>query len=85
VLIAKAGCPLHEKTLPGFRKTLAFQVHAAKCRSHKDCVSKIACPAFYVSDARMKIDTDRCTGCTLCVQVCPENAILPVSRKEVQP
>lgn len=85
VLIAKAGCPLHEKTLPGFRKTHAFQVHAAKCRSHKDCVSKIACPAFYVSDARVKIDTDRCTGCTLCVQVCPENAILPVSRKEVQP
>jgi indolepyruvate ferredoxin oxidoreductase alpha subunit len=85
VLIAKAGCPLYEKTLPGFRKKHAFQVNAAKCRSNKDCVSKIACPAFYVSDGRVIIDTDRCTGCTLCVQVCSENAILPVSRKEVQP
>ena len=85
VLIAKAGCPLYEKTRPGYRKKHAFQVNAAKCRSHKDCVSKIACPAFYVSDGRVKIDTDRCTGCTLCVQVCSENAIVPVSRKAVQP
>jgi len=85
VLIAKAGCPLYEKTRPGYRKKHAFQVNAAKCLSHKDCVGKIACPAFYVSDGRVKIDTDRCTGCTLCVQVCSENAIVPVSRKEVQP
>ncbi len=82
VLIAQAFCPLYEKTLPGYRKKRPFQVNTAKCRSHKDCVGKIACPAFFVSEDMVQIDTDRCTGCTLCVQICPENAILPVSKKE---
>lgn len=83
VLIAQAPCPLYDRTLPHFRKMRPFQVNAAKCRSHKDCVSKVACPAFFVEENTVRIDTDRCTGCAFCAQICSENATLPAGAKEV--
>jgi indolepyruvate ferredoxin oxidoreductase, alpha subunit len=82
VLIARAPCPLYERTLPRHRKMRPFQVNAARCRGHKDCVSKVACPAFFVAENMVRIDADRCIGCTLCAQICPENAILPAADKE---
>lgn len=82
VLVARAPCPLHERTLPHYRGKRPFRVNAATCRKHKDCVRKVACPAFVVADGMVGIDTDRCTGCTLCAQICPENAILPAGDQE---
>jgi indolepyruvate ferredoxin oxidoreductase alpha subunit len=82
VLIARAPCPLYERTLPHYRKRRPFRVNAAKCRGHKDCVSKVACPAFFVAEDMVRIDADRCTGCTFCAQICPENAITPAADKE---
>ncbi len=82
VLIARAPCPLYDRTLPTFKKMRPFQVSAKKCRSHKDCVSKVACPAFFVDGDRVRIDTDRCTGCAFCAQICPVNAILPAGKEE---
>ncbi|MFW6297925.1 MAG: indolepyruvate ferredoxin oxidoreductase subunit alpha [Desulfosalsimonas sp.] len=82
VLVAKAPCPLYDRTLPGFKKKRPFFVKAEKCRNHRICTEKIACPAFLLDDKGVRIDADRCTGCTLCAQVCPENAILPVPKKE---
>ncbi|MFP4316816.1 MAG: indolepyruvate ferredoxin oxidoreductase subunit alpha [Desulfovibrionales bacterium] len=79
VLIAKAPCPLHARTLPDHRKRRPFRVDIAKCRGHRECVSKVACPAFLVSDGNVEIDASRCTGCALCAQICPENAILPLA------
>jgi indolepyruvate ferredoxin oxidoreductase alpha subunit len=81
VLIARASCPLYDRTLPNYRKKRPFRVNSAKCRNHQACLGKVACPAFFVSDGKVGIDPDRCTGCALCVQICPENAILPVKGK----
>ncbi|MDO9109445.1 MAG: thiamine pyrophosphate-dependent enzyme, partial [Desulfatirhabdiaceae bacterium] len=83
VLISRAACPLYDRTLPGFKKKRPFYVMADKCRNHRDCTGKVACPAFYVADEKVTIDADRCTGCALCAQICPENAILPMAKKEV--
>lgn len=83
VLIARASCPLHDRTLSAHRRRRPFQVNPEKCRNHQLCVEKIACPAFLVSDGRTAIDPERCTGCTLCAQICPENAILPTSEKSI--
>jgi len=82
VLIARAPCPLYDRTLPHNRKRRPFQVNAAKCLDHKVCVSKLACPAFFVAEGKVGIDADRCTGCAFCAQICPENAILPAAGKE---
>jgi indolepyruvate ferredoxin oxidoreductase alpha subunit len=83
VLISQAGCPLYDRTLPGFKKKRPFYVKAEICRNHRQCTGKVACPAFYVAGEKVTIDADRCTGCTLCAQICQENAILPVAKKEV--
>ena len=79
VLIAQAPCPLNERTFPGYKKKRPFQIKHDKCRNHRDCVSKVACPAFYLENDSVFIDINRCEGCAFCVQLCPENAILPVT------
>lgn len=78
VLIARAPCPLHERTLPQFRKKRPYHVNHQKCRDHRECVAKVACPAFYLENRRVFIDANRCEGCAFCIQFCPENAILPL-------
>jgi indolepyruvate ferredoxin oxidoreductase alpha subunit len=49
-----------------------------KCKDHRECINQMACPAFYIWDEKVSIDPDMCTGCAVCAQICPENAILPV-------
>jgi indolepyruvate ferredoxin oxidoreductase alpha subunit len=68
--------------LPHYRKRRSFHVNAEKCRDHKVCVGKVACPAFFVTEGKVGIDADRCAGCAFCAQICPENAILPAADKE---
>lgn len=82
VLISKAACPLLERTLPGYKQKKPFYVSRKKCRNHRECINKISCPAFFVTGDGVEIDPHRCTGCSLCVQLCPEKAILPISKKE---
>ncbi len=48
----------------------------AKCRI---CVDTLACPAFYVQDGLIYIDETQCTGCGVCAEICPNNAIVPRS------
>jgi indolepyruvate ferredoxin oxidoreductase alpha subunit len=31
---------------------------------------------------RVCIDAGMCTGCSVCAQVCPENAIVPIKEKK---
>lgn len=82
VLIARASCPLHVRTLPAYTKKRAFHVNKEKCRNHRHCVTKVACPAFYLKDQEVRIDANRCEGCAFCAQFCPENAIVPVKKEE---
>ena len=80
VIISEEICALYAKGLKLPRRK-PFQV-SAKCKNHRDCMSYLACPAFYVWNDRIKIDPNLCTGCAVCAQVCPENAILPLKEKK---
>jgi indolepyruvate ferredoxin oxidoreductase alpha subunit len=80
VLIARGECAL----LPSARKRwLPLQVVADKCNGCTMCF-RIGCPAIFKSDeldARTQrpkalIDPLLCTGCEVCAQVCPREAIL---------
>ena len=76
VIISEEECALYAKALK-LPQRKPFRV-SEKCENHRDCIDNLACPAFYIWDERVKIDADMCTGCALCAQICPENAILPV-------
>lgn len=76
VIISQETCALYARTLK-LPKKKPFRV-GDKCKNHKDCISSLACPAFYIWEDRVKIDANLCTGCALCAQICPEHAIVPV-------
>jgi indolepyruvate ferredoxin oxidoreductase alpha subunit len=80
VIISEEVCALYAKGLK-LPQRKPFEV-TAKCKNHRDCMDYLACPAFYVWNDRIKIDANLCTGCAVCAQVCPENAILPVKKKK---
>ena len=76
VVIAKEMCTLYAKSL---RKPPGKPFHIGdRCKGHRLCVNELACPAFYIKDGRVHIDPLLCTGCAVCVQICPENAIVPL-------
>ncbi|MFC1868481.1 indolepyruvate ferredoxin oxidoreductase subunit alpha [Thermodesulfobacteriota bacterium] len=76
VIISEEICTLYANALK-LPKRRPFHV-SDKCKNHRDCIDSLACPAFYVWKDRVKIDPNLCTGCAVCAQICPENAILPV-------
>jgi len=78
VVISREMCTLYAKGLKKARGKPFFV--SEKCKDHKDCISELACPAFFIEDNRVKIDHVMCTGCTVCAQICPENAILPIKK-----
>jgi indolepyruvate ferredoxin oxidoreductase alpha subunit len=81
VVIAEEICVLYAKSLK-MSRSKPFQV-TRKCKDHRDCMNQIACPAFFIWNDRVQIDPDLCTGCAVCAQICPENAILPIREKKV--
>jgi indolepyruvate ferredoxin oxidoreductase alpha subunit len=79
VVIVQELCTLYAK---GLKKAMGrpFTI-SEKCKNHRICVNELACPAFFIKDGRVNIDPVMCVGCTICAQICPENAILPLKAK----
>ncbi len=55
------------------------EVDREACTSCRLCLS-VGCPAIFFVDGKSMIDPNLCVGCTVCLQVCPFDAI-----KEVRP
>jgi indolepyruvate ferredoxin oxidoreductase alpha subunit len=36
---------------------------------------RVGCPAIFFVDGKSMIDPNQCVGCTVCLQVCPFDAI----------
>ncbi|HHF55741.1 MAG TPA: hypothetical protein ENL42_02350 [Thermoplasmatales archaeon] len=77
VIISKAPCILLERKYKKERKL--YQINQEKCRKCKICITKFACPAFYFDGDDVKINAVLCTGCGVCPQVCPFDAIEEVA------
>jgi indolepyruvate ferredoxin oxidoreductase alpha subunit len=60
-----------------------FRVEAEACIACQSCMN-LGCPSIawteerYEDRRKVEIDAATCTGCTLCAQVCPAGAIVPV-------
>lgn len=46
-----------------------------KCIQCGRCIREIGCPAIVKIDGKVTIDSNLCTGCNLCGQICPVEAI----------
>ncbi len=79
VIIARQNCTLFDKSR-GKLVGRPFYV-SDRCKNHRNCINELGCPAFYVEQDRVRINSTLCTGCGVCAQVCPENAILPLKEK----
>jgi len=78
VIISQELCPLFARIVKKAKKARPFYVDQDKCKLHRDCINLLACPAMYIADGKTMINESLCIGCTVCAQVCPENAILPL-------
>lgn len=74
VIIAREPCPLHHKR-QGAGEKQVFTVDQEKCVRCRTCVRTFGCPAFQPVGDSITIDASACTGCAVCVQVCPHHAI----------
>jgi indolepyruvate ferredoxin oxidoreductase alpha subunit len=72
VIITKQPCALI-KDIQRERRGLHCEIDQDKCRKCKTCL-RIGCPAISFKDNVVSID-NQCNGCTVCLQVCPFNAI----------
>ncbi len=80
VIISKEMCTLYSKSL---KKPAGKPFYISeKCKNHRNCVNDLACPAFFIKDNRVHIDPVMCAGCSVCAQICPENAILPLKDRK---
>ena len=73
VIITKQPCALI-KDVYKKRQDLFCEVNQDECRKCRTCL-RIGCPAISMKDNVVKIDKAQCNGCTVCLQVCPFNAI----------
>jgi indolepyruvate ferredoxin oxidoreductase alpha subunit len=78
VIISREFCPLFSKATGRLKKARSFYVNHDKCKNHRDCINTLACPAMYLEGDRAEINKNLCIGCSVCAQICPENAILPL-------
>lgn len=73
VIITKQPCALIKDVFRR-RSGLYCQVNQEKCMKCKSCL-RIGCPAISMRDDVVMIDESQCNGCTVCLQVCPFDAI----------
>ena len=78
VIISREICTLYAKSIDR-KNSRAFTI-GEKCKNHRVCINELACPAFHIENEKVRIDPDLCTGCAVCAQICPENAILPLKK-----
>ena len=85
-IIFKAPCIAIAQKV-GWEKPHALTVDTGKCIGCRKCINELGCPALSVSFTKnekgknlVEIDKSLCTGCNLCGQVCPLDAIGVVMR-----
>ena len=59
----------------GYAFPPAKNVDREKCIGCRKCIKELGCPAISLADSKPVIDKALCTGCNLCSQVCPVDAI----------
>lgn len=83
VIVAKRECQLmvvRRKKRSGI-KIPKFTIDQKKCVRCGICLYEFGCPAIYEKEKRFYINETICTGCAVCVQLCPTKAIHAILRE----
>ncbi len=84
LLISRRMCSLlatRAKKKKG-EKIELYQIDQSKCNRCRICTSTFGCPAFSINEesGEIQIMQDLCSGCGVCVQICPESAIISLDQ-----
>ena len=73
VVISKHPCMLIKRDR---KQSSVLEVKQDKCDRCAVCIDELSCTAIYTDDdGSVHIDPMLCNKCTVCVQICPDNAI----------
>lgn len=79
VVVSRALCSmieLREKRKKG-EKVVPYHIDQDKCSPKcETCIKLLGCPAIIKQGDKKVIDASQCSGCSVCAQVCPYNAIV---------
>jgi indolepyruvate ferredoxin oxidoreductase alpha subunit len=77
VIVARAECRL--LTIRRARKEgvklPVFEIDPKKCKGCGNCLDRLGCPAITKGKGVCRIEKDLCSGCSVCFQICPNQAI----------
>jgi len=79
VIVFRQPCAMIEQKEKRQRgeKIVPYRIDQEKCNGKCDaCVKLLGCPGIIKENGKTIIDSSLCTGCGICAQVCPYNAIL---------
>lgn len=77
VIISREECTLQKVRREG--RGIPYFVIEEECKKCGVCMTTFYCPAIFVDEGKYYIDQMTCTGCGVCAQICPFNAIEKVS------
>ena len=73
VIVSHAECTLQKRRQEGAE--IPYRIVEQSCTDFSACIRTLACPAIAVVAGGHRIDDEACSGCGLCAQVCPHDAI----------
>ncbi|MFC1870243.1 indolepyruvate ferredoxin oxidoreductase subunit alpha [Chloroflexota bacterium] len=84
VVVSRRACTmieLREKKERG-EKTAPYGIDQERCGDKcETCIKLLGCPAIIKEVGKTLIDSSLCTGCGICAQVCPHQAITKEAKK----
>ncbi|TXT67775.1 MAG: Indolepyruvate oxidoreductase subunit IorA [Promethearchaeota archaeon] len=75
VIISRHICSLLEKRIHRDKKVIPVEIDEEKCSNCMICISNFGCPAITMKNKKVSVLQLQCTGCKVCIDVCPNGAI----------
>jgi len=71
VLISRHPCPLYDQTV----HKDPVQIDSELCNNCMICIKNFGCPALTLEEENVTLIENQCTGCEVCIKICPFGAI----------
>ena len=75
VIISRHPCVLYERSIYRDKIIIPVQIDSEKCNNCMICIKNFGCPAITLTDGRVSVVERECTGCGVCIKICPFGAI----------